>query len=51
MYTCAFFGICLANYMTDANKLKNQNYNRPDLRPKAAMVKDEDREFEMDALT
>lgn len=37
--TCMVVGCCVANKFTDDSALKNQYYTRPDLKPKAAMVK------------
>lgn len=34
-------GFVFATYMTDPGKTKNKDYNRPDFKPKAAMVKDD----------
>jgi hypothetical protein len=33
-------GTILARYMTDDSRLQNKFYNRPDFKPKAAMVKE-----------
>ena len=40
LFVCAFAGYCFANKMTDDSKIQNHLYDRPDLKPKAAMVKD-----------
>ena len=39
--TCCITGATLANTMADSSKLQNKFYNRPDFKPKAAMVKDD----------
>lgn len=39
--SCCFTGALVAGYMADASKLKNKFYNRPDFKPKPAMVKDD----------
>ena len=40
MLTCFVSGFALAQYMTDTGALSNREYQRPDFKPKAAMVKD-----------
>ena len=37
---CVLAGYCLANKMADDSKIQNHLYDRPDLKPKAAMVND-----------
>ena len=40
MLTCFISGVALATYMTDKGAMANREYQRPDFKPKAAMVKD-----------
>lgn len=40
LITCCASGFALATYMTDQGALSNREYQRPDFKPKAAMVKD-----------
>lgn len=40
LLTCFVSGFALAQYMTDVGALSNREYQRPDFKPKAAMVKD-----------
>ena len=40
-YTCFICGNALAFYMTDRTRFRNSWYTRPDLKAKAAMVKDD----------
>ena len=37
---CGLAGLLVANRMADDSKIKNHLYDRPDLKPKAAMVTD-----------
>lgn len=46
MYTMFVVGSGLAIMCVNENPLKNGHYNRPDLKPKAAMVEMSDRDFE-----
>lgn len=41
LLTCCITGTLFARYFTDDSALKNQWYSRPDLKPKAAMVKED----------
>lgn len=40
LFVCSLAGLLLANRMADDSKIKNHLYDRPDLKPKAAMVTD-----------
>jgi D-alanine-D-alanine ligase len=40
--TCFLTGTFLARYMVDSSRLQNKFYNRPDFKPKAAMVNETD---------
>ena len=40
MITVFVSGFLFAQYMTDTGPTKNMDYQRPDFKPKAAMVKD-----------
>ena len=48
--TCFIVGNLLAGYMTDTSRLSNEWYTRPDLKPKAAMVKDDSMLYEADVV-
>jgi|TARA_B110001450_G_scaffold180229_1_gene168372 hypothetical protein len=50
MITCAITGGLFAKTFTDSNALKNPWYTRPDFKPKAAMVEDDDQTYDAIAL-
>ena len=49
--TCFVTGCALAVAFTDTGKMRNRDYTRPDLKPKAAMVKDSSALYEPRALS
>lgn len=49
--TALFLGFCFAKYTTDRTVYNNEWYNRPDLKPFAAMVKNEETVMERTAMT